>query len=331
MKLYRTGVIALVAATIAACSAKPPADTSAAASGAAAGAAGFQQVTLNGKPCLKIPVDKIGIQLWAVQTLFKVPPGTGLNAVANPDDIDKGLAQVAAIGYKNVEGYSGYGLPADQFKALLDKHGLHQIASHTQVTDKDWDKTLDYAVAMGQKYIGSSLPPEPGVETLDNLKQMIKNVNALGERAAAKGLKLYLHNHTTEFEHQYMYDINKDGHPVMTPAWEIVFAETDPRYVWFETDVNWLFRGLQGIGRDKEIADFIQKHSDRIILMHIKEPNSEPPPSRGEVDVGSGNVIDWPTIYKAGKNVDYYIYEYDAPPDAVKSATAAFKYMTCQA
>lgn len=304
--------------------------TSAGGAGAS-GPAGFARTTLNGRPCVVIPPDKIGIQLWAVQRLFNIPAGTGLAATASADAVDAGLAQVAALGYRKVEIYSTYGLPAAQFRAILAKHGMSAVASHSAVREENWDATMDYALAMGQTYIGSSLPPVPGVNTLADTLQLAKNVNELGRRAAARGLKLYLHNHTMEFDNRYLYDINKDGRPVMTTAWEIVAAETDPRYVNFEIDVNWAFRGLQSMGQDQAgLAAFMRKHSDRIILLHIKEPNALPPPDRGEVDVGTGN-IDWPAIYAAAPKAELYIYEYDNPPNPLRSAEIAYKYLSCKA
>ena len=58
------------------------------------------------------------------------------------------------------------------------------------------------------------------------------------EAAAAEGLTLYVHNHTGEFDNRFLYD-HGDGKPVMTSAWEIVAANTDPRFVQFEIDVFW--------------------------------------------------------------------------------------------
>lgn len=54
---------------------------------------------------------------------------------------------------------------------------------------------------------------------------------------------LYVHNHTGEFDARFPYDPG-DGKPVPTSAWEIVAANTDPRFIQFEIDV---FLGSSGI------------------------------------------------------------------------------------
>jgi sugar phosphate isomerase/epimerase len=287
--------------------------------------------------CMALPVDKIGIQLYSLGRLFQPPPANPPPRVpgqppaprppADPAVVDKVLGEVAAIGYKNVETAGNYGMTAAQFKAALDKHGLHAIGSHGNLDPATFDTFLADAVTMKQEFVGSGGFGVPGVlKSLEDTLQTAKNLNAMGQKAAAKGLKLYVHNHTGEFDNKYLYDINKDGKPVMTTAWDIIAAETDKRYVFFEIDVNWAYRAFETMGTGEPgMLAFIKKNADRIPLYHIKEPWGE---GRGETDVGQG-FLDWPTIYKTGTSVKYFIFEYDGPPDPMKSSKIAFDYMRC--
>lgn len=289
--------------------------------------------------CVPIPVDKIGIQLYSLNAVFagttppprpavRPPEGAPRPAPtprppADPAIVDKVFARLHEIGYRNAEGAGTNGIPVAQWAQLLEKNHLKLIGNHGQVDAATWDQQLADAVVTKQgPFIGSGGYGPPGFKSLDDVLATAKNLNEIGQRSAAKGLKFYVHNHTQEFDNRYMYDINKDGKPVMTTAWEIIAANTDPRYVNFEVDVHW---ALEAFKLDQPaMLDFIKKHSDRIILYHIKG-------TKGTelADVG-GDDTNWPAVYAAGKNVQYYIWEYDGPPDGLKSAEIAFNYMTCK-
>ncbi|OJU11306.1 MAG: hypothetical protein BGN86_12000 [Caulobacterales bacterium 68-7] len=301
------------------------------------------------KACVPIPVDKIGIQLYSLNAVFAgttpaprppstpesmrnggAPPAAAAPATprpppppADPARVDQVLARVSAIGYRNAEGAGTAGLPVAQWGQLLEKNKLKLISNHGQLNPTTWDQQLADAVTtkMGP-YIGSGNYGNPGLNSLEDVLATAKNLNDLGRRASAKGLRFYVHNHTREFDNKYLYDINKDGKPVMTTAWEIVAAETDPKYVNFEVDVHWALEAFK-LDQPAMLA-FIKKYSDRIILYHIKG-------TKGTelADVG-GDDTDWPAVYAAGKKVEYYIWEYDGPPDGLKSAETAFNYMTCK-
>jgi sugar phosphate isomerase/epimerase len=282
--------------------------------------------------CQALPVDKIGIQLYSLNPVLQPrppgpPPAPGAPRTppkpADPAVVDATLGKLHDIGYRNVENAGIFGMTPTAFKALLAKHQLKMVGSHGSLDPATFDKTIQDALDAGQgPLIGSSGFGPPGLGSLENTLATAKNLNALGQKAAAKGLHLYLHNHTGEFDAKYPYDINHDGKLVPTTAWEIVAANTDPRYVNFEVDVHWARRAF-GNNQDA-MLNFIRKYSDRIILFHIKDTGGDK-----IVDLGTGDT-DWPLVYAAGKKVQYYIFEYDNPPDPLKSAEIAFNYMTCR-
>lgn len=297
--------------------------------------------------CVPVARDKIGIQLYTLNKAFfpdrtfgppplasqtaapRPAPPAGQAAAprpapapANVATVDAVLGRLHEIGYRNVESAGHLGLTPAQFKQLLDKHQLKLVGDHDSLSLAGFDQRLADSAVMGLgPYIGSGGYGDPGIESLEATLQTAKNLNELGRKASAKGLKLYAHNHIREFSNKYPYDINKNGRPVATSAWEIIAAETDPRYVNFELDVHW---ALEAFNNDQAaMLAFIRKYDNRIVLYHIKDTNG---PALADLGVGETN---WPPVYAAGRNVQYMIFEYDNPPDPLKSAEIAYKYMTC--
>ena len=82
------------------------------------------------------------------------------------------------------------------------------------------------------------------MDTLEDALAIAKNLNEVGKKAGARGLKVYGHNHDAEFRTKLPYDVNGDGVTEMVPAIEVVMLNTDPRYVTFEIDVHWAYEGL---------------------------------------------------------------------------------------
>src|SRR5688500_11763298 len=79
-------------------------------------------------------LDRIGLQLYTVRSLAA-------------KDLAGTLAQVAAIGYRDVE-FAGYhGKTPREVRSLLDANGLRAPSAHIPIADVrgNWKKTLDDA------------------------------------------------------------------------------------------------------------------------------------------------------------------------------------------
>ena len=114
------------------------------------------------------------------------------------------------------------------------------------------------------------------------------------------------------------------GRAETATAWEIVAAKTDPRYVSFEIDVHWA-RLANGLENFDDLLAFLQKHRNRIVLLHIKDTA----PDGKIADLGRGTT-DWRRlIAAAGPQIAYYLWEFDGPPAPMESARIAYAYMTC--
>jgi sugar phosphate isomerase/epimerase len=125
----------------------------------------------------------------------------------------------------------------------------------------------------------SSLPPgayyNPGAKTIRNsfkemevfgpyqprttseaTKRRAAELNANGRIAAKFGIKLFVHNHTGEFEH--LADSDKT-------EFDILLAETDPALVTMQLDIGWVYvAGLDPI-------DLFNRTPGRFELWHVKD------------------------------------------------------------
>lgn len=166
------------------------------------------------------------------------------------DDFKGSLKKVADIGYSGVEFAGGYGnMPAAELKAYLEELGLEPISSHVGLEKIETD--IPYLAELGASYV---ICPSTSLNSYEEILDKAKEMNRLGELAKKAGLKFGYHNHTQEFaqfEGKYALDI--------------LMENTDPELVMFQLDVGWAT--CAGIN----VAAYIQEHSGRIQLIHVKE------------------------------------------------------------
>ena len=231
-----------------------------------------------------------------------------------------------AIGFRNMEGL-GDRLPAPvaAYKTALQNAGILQMSSHRPLDRARWNAILDEAVALGQSHVGAPGFGEPGIGSLKDTLATAANLNAFGKAAAAKGLRLYVHNHDEEIKTKYSYDLDKTGHPRMVSAWEIVAANTDPRYVHFEVDIHWTRIGF-GLDKFDDMLAFLRQYRSRIEMLHVKDTAA----NGAITDLGKGTT-NWPAVFEAaGPRIAYYVWEYDDDPAPFQSAEIAYRYLSCE-
>ncbi|QJW35823.1 discoidin domain-containing protein [Cellulosimicrobium protaetiae] len=298
---------ALVAATLAAAPAvaNPSVETSPPTTLAAA------------EPCSAdegLPDSKISIQLY---THVGELGGSG---TPSAETLDRVLGEVASAGFTNVEPYNQpYSMPVGEYQAILDEHGLAVSSSHGSTDWASWPQTVAYAVALGQDYIGTG-GMAGSYGTYDEAVATAAYVNQLGQYAHENGAnKIALHNHQSEFTTRYPHPVTGE----MVSAWEVIEANTDPRYVTFQLDVGW----AADAGLD--VPAWIAEHGDRIELLHIKDAvNVDAPGDMRQVALGNGD-LDLPAIIAAAEPyVQYYTYEWDWAPSFETSAES-YRYLRC--
>jgi len=254
---------------------------------------------------------KIGVQLYTLRTLM-------------PAKDDEVLHQIAAIGYKEVEGDHGTLMRvAPTLKAL----GLKPVSCHIPTDSvlgpagqgEDFEKVLTDLKSIGTEY---AVVPyiDPKMRNPEVLDAFGEKMNKAGEMARKAGLTFAYHNHAFEWGQM-------DGKRVF----DRMFANTDPKLVQFEVDVFWLTVG----GVDP--VTFLKEHSGRVPLLHLKDKMAdqkvqynENVPKATFKEVGNGN-IDFPGILRTARDagVKHYFVEQDQTPgDPIASLKQSFTYIT---
>jgi sugar phosphate isomerase/epimerase len=259
-------------------------------------------------PGRTVPASKISIQLYSL-----VP------WVAE-DGLDAVLGELSAMGYRNIEPFSGNfaGYTAEEFRALVDKHGLKVSASHNSTNEATWNDTLAYSKTIGQHYVGSGGFASPGFRSYEDTLATAATLNRLGEAASKRGLhKIFGHNHQQEFTTVHTDPATGEE----KSAWEIIADHTDPRYVTFEVDVLWAYDA--GV----DVVELLETYGDRIELLHIKDGFLNGDERATFANVGEGE-LDWEPILEAAHgHVKYYTLEYDLAPDGRDFASESFDYL----
>ena len=241
-------------------------------------------------------ISRIGLQLYTVRDLMK-------------SDFEGTIAQVAKIGYKEVEFAGYFGRTAAQVRKTLDANGLVAPSSHVAIEDleKDPNAVFDYARTVGHEWVLVAWLDEDRRNTVAALQQVADEFNAIGEKAKAAGLRFAYHNHNPEFtpvEGQLPYDI--------------FLSRTDPKLVQFEMDLYWIVNG----GADP--LKYFAKYPGRFPMVHVKDMTK----GRKMVDVGQGS-IDWKGIFAHAKEagIEHYFVEHDDPPAPLADIKASFDYL----
>lgn len=238
----------------------------------------------------------IGLQLYTVRdAMSKDVPGT--------------LAKVAALGYTSVEATYGdgkyFGTEPKAFAELLKKNNLIMPSAHYLLGEamkgkgtilNDWDKAVEDAASVGQKYMVCAwlAPSERG--NLDHYKKLAEDFNKAGETCKKAGIQFCYHNHDFEF-------IQENG----KYPYEILLDNTDKNLVKMEIDLYWLTKANQ------DPIALIDKHPGRFPLWHVKDMDKTP--KKMFTEVGNG-VIDFKKIFtKANKaGLKYFFVEQDICP-----------------
>jgi sugar phosphate isomerase/epimerase len=253
-----------------------------------------------------IPRGQMGIQLYSVRDKI---PQIGFAAV---------FEELARIGYKGVE-FAGYTQGAvgpitpAQIRQLLDDNGLKAAGSHRGLGDfrSNMELELEIAQTLGMAHLGTASAPT-GNRTIDGYKAAAAEFNAWGAAAAARGIKLYQHNHTIEFS------FATDRPDVR--LYDLFLELTDPRYVYLEMDILWAYGGARKYPGFRPV-DYVNAQPHRFPLFHVKDGVPLPDPQQGnsylDVEFGAG-VIPFAEFFSElnGNGRFEYLWEQDTGPSA---------------
>ena len=245
-------------------------------------------------------LKEFGLQLYTLRDVL-------------PKDPKGILRQVAAMGYKQIEGYEGasgmfWGMTNIEFKKYMDDLGMQFVSSHCDI-NKDFERKADEAAAIGMKYlICPSLPAENRM-TEDDYKKAADTFNQRGQTCKSRGLKFAYHNHDQAFSQR----------PTGFIAEEVLLKNTDAALVDYEMDIYWVVTG----GQDPIV--WLKKYPNRFRLCHIKDRKKNIPITEREasVDVGTGSINFEKILHVAKKNgMQYYIVEQEKYEGATSLASA---------
>jgi len=244
-------------------------------------------------------LNRIGIQLYTVRRDLA-------------RDVEGTLARLAEIGFREVE-FAGYpqGTGAS-LRAILDRHRLTAPSSHVslQATRIDWERTLDEAATVGQRYIVVAWLDAGERKTIDDWKRIAALFNRAAETAQTWKIRFAYHNHDFEFA-------AIDG----KLGYDVLLAETDPKLVGFEMDLYWITKG------GKDPLEYFAKYPGRFPMLHIKDMDATA--RKGFAEVGKG-IIDFKRIFKRARQagVKHYFYEQDVTPGSpFESAQVSYDYL----
>jgi len=240
-------------------------------------------------------LGQLGLQLYTVRNLMD-------------QDVERTIAAVAAIGYREVELAGLHNQTAKEMRAILDRHGLRARSSHSSMQDirRNWPQTLDDAATLGQSYIVNPWIDEPE-RTVDGYTKAAREMTAAAEAARAHGIGFAYHNHDFEFA--------RVGDKL---GYDILLAESDPTLVKMELDIFWIVKG----GQDP--LGYFARQPGRFPMVHAKDITKD-----GDmVDVGQGT-IDWRTIFRHAEQagIEYTFVEHDEPPSPIADAKTSYEFL----
>jgi sugar phosphate isomerase/epimerase len=239
----------------------------------------------------RVPRGAISIQLYTLRRILAT-------------DLEGTLAALAGIGYRKVELAGLHGRTPVQFRAVLDRVGLHATSGHVGL-GSNWQQAMQDALTLGQRFI---VMPFANFRTAAEWRAMVAELNLAGELARQAGLRFGYHNHAAEFATL----------PSGERPWDIIVNETDPKLVHLQLDLYWAVTG----GQDPVALIHANRH--RILQFHVKDRAA----NGSFADLGRGT-IDFPRIFAHAREAGVleYIVEHDQPPSPLDTARVGFEYL----
>jgi sugar phosphate isomerase/epimerase len=212
------------------------------------------------------------------------------------DDLDNVLAEVKGSGAQRVEGFLNWfstEAQAERVQGLLVKHDLQLVGAYANGVmheEDEAEKAIDriclyarLAKRCDLQFVDVNPMPLPDhkQKTDSELDTQARMLNKLGKRLADMGLDLVIHQHAPAIEH----DAREHLHNL---------ANTDPRWVNFCLDVDWVYRG----GEDP--LAMVKKMGSRIKAMHLRSSQD-----RVWMQTFGPGDVDYEAIADYLKKIDY--------------------------
>jgi sugar phosphate isomerase/epimerase len=250
-------------------------------------------------PASAARLGKIGIQLYTVRKDLE-------------KDFDGTLAQVAGVGFTEVEIFDLYGRAPKDIGAALARHGLAAPSMHVGLPqiEKDFGRTLDAAGELRLRWVVCGWLDPNERKSLDDYRRHFETFDRAGEEAKKRGIEFGFHNHDFEF-------FPLEG----AVPYDLLLEKTDPGLVQMEMDLYWITKG----GRDP--LEYFRKYPGRFPLVHVKDMDRTP--EKGFTEVGKG-IVEFRRVFAQAElgGIRHYYYEQDETPGpAIESARQSYEYL----
>jgi sugar phosphate isomerase/epimerase len=223
------------------------------------------------------------------------------------------------------ESAAPFGMPASDFKRLLDDNGLQVPLSHVGGALTNIPAIAEIAHTLGITTLAVALPSEfsqmrdgrfamVGAESLAQMDRLAERLNKAGREYKANGLGFGYHNHHVEF-----LEVEQ------TVPYEHLMANTDPDLVKIELDLGWL--AVAGV----DPVEYLHKYAGRVIACHMKDyaPGiATDVPQRKLVEPGAGS-IDFAAVLAAmdETGVAHGFVEIDVSDDPLGAVRRGHEYL----
>jgi len=252
------------------------------------------------RPARATRLSTIGLQLYTVRRDLE-------------KDFEGTLAQVAKVGFREVELAGLFGRLPKDVRASLERHGLKAPSMHVDLPDIEtgFARTLETGNALGVGYVICAwLAPEER-ERLDDYKRHIETFNRVGEEAKKASIQFGFHCHDFEF-------VPLEG----VVPYDLLLKETDASLVQMEMDLYWIAKA----GADP--LHYFRQYPGRFPLVHVKDMDATP--QKGFTEVGKG-VVDFKRVFaqaKLGGIRHYFVEQDETRGPAIESARESYQYLS---
>lgn len=187
------------------------------------------------------------------------------------DDLDGTLAELAAIGFRQVEAFDLLAWRGRLHDAL-PRHGLAVPTAHVDLLSADRAAVADAAHDLGVETVILPWTDPERWQTAENVAVLADALADAADALGGDGLRVGYHNH--HFELAAMID----GRHALE-----VFADRLPEDVLLEVDTYWAFAG----GAD--VPELLTRLGGRVVALHIKDGDGSLDTSQ-QVAAGRGAV-----------------------------------------
>ncbi len=250
-------------------------------------------------------LSQVAVELYTVRDWLKTPA-----------EIAESLSRIREIGYHAVQ-LSGLGpIETNELLKILSAEGLVCSSTHEDAAEllETPDRIAEKLDLLGCTQTAYPFPHGVSFAGMTEVKEFASRLNHAGRILNDRGITFSYHNHDIEF-------MRLGGRPIL----EILYDETDPRFVKAEIDTYWVQAG------GANPVDWCRRMRERLPLLHIKDYGVNEERRAVYREIGQGN-LDWPAIISAAEEsgCQWYIVEQDADwadDDPFKSLQMSLDYI----